>query len=405
MSDSQSPEEGARRVLPEFRVTGLQPWSVSSFPPDNGHPSPTLASQIENTSRTINIKPNKRPGLKKKPYPSPLPEQIFASATQQMSHIQKRSSIKQNICANHEGIHKSINGKRTQQAEQVRLETIVGMIRGNTSRKRPRDQSEQWLDNEISFHSTPRCQLVDSPIILEALIEGFLVRRIYVDGGSSFENVVGGIFPGEESYPIGTINLNVTIGEPKRLQTIPMEFSVVKSHSPYNVILGRTGLRSLGAVASTIHSMIKFLTANGIATMITKRETLYEFRRMEEAQGPAMERRITLPRIQAPGSVGTTNQGKKEGRWQTHKQESQMTPDNHHPAHLRKTLKQMKKLRERMNTLKGHSKASLRRRWPFMTTIWTKQLLTEETCSLSVDPNSLKYYESMPMISLGLRQK
>ncbi|GJZ14199.1 hypothetical protein Tco_0549429 [Tanacetum coccineum] len=33
----------------------------------------------------------------------------------------------------------------------------------------------------------PGCQLVDSPIILEALIEGFLVRRIYVDGGSSSE--------------------------------------------------------------------------------------------------------------------------------------------------------------------------------------------------------------------------
>ncbi|GJT09252.1 reverse transcriptase domain-containing protein [Tanacetum coccineum] len=73
-------------------------------------------------------------------------------------------------------------------------------------------------------------------------------------------------FSGEVSYPIGTINLNVTMGEPERLRIIPMEFAVVKSHSPYNVILGRTGLRSLGAVASTIHSMIKFPTANGIAT-------------------------------------------------------------------------------------------------------------------------------------------
>ncbi|GJV86079.1 reverse transcriptase domain-containing protein [Tanacetum coccineum] len=33
----------------------------------------------------------------------------------------------------------------------------------------------------------PGCQLVDSPIILEALIEGFWVCRIYVDGGSSSE--------------------------------------------------------------------------------------------------------------------------------------------------------------------------------------------------------------------------
>ncbi|GKF18647.1 hypothetical protein Tco_0063565 [Tanacetum coccineum] len=116
----------------------------------------------------INIEPNKRPGLKRKPYPSPLPKKIFASATQQMSQIRKRSFRKQNFSANRKGKHKSINGKRHEQAEQVRLRNIVGMIRGNTSRKRPREQSEQWLDNKISFPSTPGCQLVDSPIILEA---------------------------------------------------------------------------------------------------------------------------------------------------------------------------------------------------------------------------------------------
>ncbi|GKC88440.1 hypothetical protein Tco_1149089 [Tanacetum coccineum] len=203
-----------------------------------------------------------------------------------MAHVQKRSSEKQNLNANHRDKHKSINGKKSEQAKQ------------------------------ISFPSTPGCQLVDSPIILEALIEGFLVRRIYVDGGSSsevmyehcFRNLraetraklkesrtplVG--FSSEVSYPIGTINLNVTMEEQERLWTIPMESEVVKSHSPYNVILGRTGLRCLGAVASTICSMIKFPTANRIATMTTKRETLHECQRMEEAQGPAQEGRITFP--------------------------------------------------------------------------------------------------------------
>ncbi|GJU39370.1 reverse transcriptase domain-containing protein [Tanacetum coccineum] len=251
MTDSQSPEEGVGRVLLEFRVTGPQPWSVASFSPDNGHPSPTIISKIENTSRMVDIKPNKRPGSKKKLYPPSLPEQIFAPAIQQMFQIQKRSSGKQSLSANCEV-----------------------------------------------------CQLVDSPIILEALIEGFLVRRIYVDGGSSSEVIyehcfrnlgaetraklkesrmplVG--FSGEVSYPTGTINLNVTMVESERLRTIPMEFAIVKSHSPYNVILGRTGLRSLEVVASTIHSMIKFLTADGIATVTTKKETLHECRRMEEA--------------------------------------------------------------------------------------------------------------------------
>ncbi|GJY50857.1 hypothetical protein Tco_0441704, partial [Tanacetum coccineum] len=48
-------------------------------------------------------------------------------------------------------------------------------------------QTEQWMDNEISFPSVPGCQLVDSPIILEPLIKGFQGRRIEEDGGSAPE--------------------------------------------------------------------------------------------------------------------------------------------------------------------------------------------------------------------------
>ncbi|GKE20345.1 reverse transcriptase domain-containing protein [Tanacetum coccineum] len=188
----------------------------------------------------------------------------------------------------------------------------------------------------------PGCQLVDSPIILEALIEGFQVRRIYVDGGISFEvmyehcfrnlrtetkaklkeprtPLVG--FSGKVSYPIGTIDLNVTMGELGKLRTVMMEFAIVKIYSPYNVILGRTGLRSLGAVASTIHSMIKFPTANGIATMTTKREIHQECRRMEEAQGPALEGRTVPPPLlmQAPEPEGTAIKDKEGSRGQMDK--------------------------------------------------------------------------------------
>ncbi|GKE06463.1 hypothetical protein Tco_1398481 [Tanacetum coccineum] len=106
-----------------------------------------------------------------------------------------------------------------------------------------------------------------------------------------------------------TINLSVTMGEPRRLQTMPMEFTVVKSHSSYNVILGRTGLRILGVVASTIHSMIKFPTANGIATMMAKRETLQKSQRMEEARGPTLERRTILPQMQTSEPEETTSKG------------------------------------------------------------------------------------------------
>nr|GEV09281.1 hypothetical protein [Tanacetum cinerariifolium] len=94
------------------------------------------------------------------------------------------------------------------------------------------------------------------------------VRRIYVDGGSSSEimyehffrnlsyrtrsrlresrNLLVG-FSGEVN-PLGVIDLEVTIGECGRTRTVMMEFAVVKSPSPYNALLGRTGMRSLEAI-------------------------------------------------------------------------------------------------------------------------------------------------------------
>ncbi|GKA21797.1 reverse transcriptase domain-containing protein [Tanacetum coccineum] len=289
--------------------------SVASFMTGSTATPPTLVNRYQRTKGHNDLyKPNKKDMVLKKTamFHHPYRSLYLHRQLKQMSQNSKEKLQKENFSANHE-----------EEIEAV---------------KDPANKAEQWLDNEISFPSTPGCQLVDSPIILKALIEGFLVRRIYVDRGTSskvmyehyFRNLraetraklkesrtplVG--FSGEVSYPIGTINLNVTIGDPERLRTIPMEFAVVKSHSPYNVILGRTGLRSLGAIASTIHSMIKFPTANEIAIVITKKETLYECRRMEEAQGPVLEGRIAFPQIPALGSEGTTNTSREEIQGQT----------------------------------------------------------------------------------------
>ncbi|GJW44856.1 reverse transcriptase domain-containing protein [Tanacetum coccineum] len=72
-------------------------------------------------SRTINRKPNKDPTLRKKSHPSSPPEQMFASATQQMVGNQKRSSGGQNLIANREGRHKCIDGIEPEQRKHVRL--------------------------------------------------------------------------------------------------------------------------------------------------------------------------------------------------------------------------------------------------------------------------------------------
>ncbi|GJT28323.1 hypothetical protein Tco_0908598 [Tanacetum coccineum] len=179
------------------------------------------------------------------------------------------------------------------------------------------------MDNAIAFPSVPRYQLMDCPVVVDALIEGFRVRRIHVDGGSSsevmyehcFRNLsyrtrsrlkesrvplVG--FSGEVSYPLGVIDLEVTIGECRKTRTIIMEFAVVKSPSLYNALLGRTGMRSLGAVASTIHSMIKFPTSNGIATIATTREISKRVQKIEEAQALSRHARVTDPTLMQTSS-------------------------------------------------------------------------------------------------------
>nr|GEV02817.1 reverse transcriptase domain-containing protein [Tanacetum cinerariifolium] len=92
--------------------------------------------------------------------------------------------------------------------------------------------------------------LLNCPVVVEAMIEGFRVRRIHVDGGSSLEvmyehcfrsltyrtrsrlresriPLVG--FSGEVNYPMGVIDLEVTMGECGKTRTIIMEFAVVKS--------------------------------------------------------------------------------------------------------------------------------------------------------------------------------
>ncbi|GJS97649.1 reverse transcriptase domain-containing protein [Tanacetum coccineum] len=171
-----------------------------------------------------------------------------------------------------------------------RLAHLVKDIRqgGQKSKGPAKGKEKHWMDNAITFPSVPRYQLMNCLVVVEAMIEGFRVRRIHVDGGSSSEVI-------EVSYPMGVIDLEVTMRECGKTRTVIIEFAVVKSPSPYNALLYRMGMRSLGVVASTIHSMMKFPTSNGIATISTTRETLRECRRIKEAQDLSRHTRVADP--------------------------------------------------------------------------------------------------------------
>ena len=153
------------------------------------------------------------------------------------------------------------------------------MIRSFGEKKRMNSHREEdWMKVPITFPSFTTRDLSDEPLIIEGDIEGYLVRRIYVDEGSSvdvmyehcFNNLSADIrerlrdtstslvgFSGETNKPLGKIELELRFGDHSMYRRTMMTFCVVRSPSPYNVILGRTGLKKLRAIPSTIHSMIK----------------------------------------------------------------------------------------------------------------------------------------------------
>ncbi|GKB99975.1 hypothetical protein Tco_0986112 [Tanacetum coccineum] len=168
------------------------------------------------------------------------------------------------------------------------------------------EERESDLTDELTFLAIPQNQLTDEPIILEGMIKGHQVRRILVDGGSlskinyehCFKSLIINIrsrlrrcrtplvgLSGETYHPLGVIDLRVTMGKARRNKTVLMEFAIIKCHSPYNAIIRRTKMRILGVVSSSIHSMMKFPTNQGVVMMETSREALWECRQLEKVQG------------------------------------------------------------------------------------------------------------------------
>ncbi|GKA90624.1 hypothetical protein Tco_0812494 [Tanacetum coccineum] len=75
-------------------------------------------------------------------------------------------------------------------------------------------------------------------------------------------------FSGEYSWPLGDVPLEITIGEGLLTVTKTLNFVIVRSDSPHNLLLGRTAMQQMGIVVSTIHGAIKFHTPKGIGTLL-----------------------------------------------------------------------------------------------------------------------------------------
>nr|GEV58541.1 hypothetical protein [Tanacetum cinerariifolium] len=79
-------------------------------------------------------------------------------------------------------------------------------------------------------------------------------------------------FSREHSYPLGEVPLVIIIGDSLFRRMEVLNFVIVRSGSPHNLLLGRTAMQRMGIVVSTIHGSIKFHTPRGIGTVFSTYE-------------------------------------------------------------------------------------------------------------------------------------
>ncbi|GJZ84510.1 hypothetical protein Tco_0649849 [Tanacetum coccineum] len=92
---------------------------------------------------------------------------------------------------------------------------MIRAISLKEKKRKVQEVTEEWMNTPITFPLVSTEDVSDETLIVEAEVEGYLFRRIYVDGGASTD-LVG--FVGEATKPLGKIELEVCFGSERRLE-------------------------------------------------------------------------------------------------------------------------------------------------------------------------------------------
>nr|GEU32152.1 reverse transcriptase domain-containing protein [Tanacetum cinerariifolium] len=122
----------------------------------------------------------------------------------------------------------------------------------------------------------------DEPLIIEAVMEGYLVRRVYVDQGASMEMMFEHLF--ENWSPAIRSRLRDT-----QMDLVGFAGGVVKplGKNDLEVVFGDDGIKipPSGLLDNTLHGPI----ARGVTTLVTRSAIISECRRLERKQMVAQE--------------------------------------------------------------------------------------------------------------------
>ncbi|GJZ84956.1 hypothetical protein Tco_0650295 [Tanacetum coccineum] len=176
---------------------------------------------------------------------------------------------------------------------------------------------EDWMNAPITFPPISSDDVSKDRIIVEDEVEGYLIRRVYVVQGASvevmfehcFENLPATVnarlkethmdlvgFAGDVVKPMGKIDLEICFGIEGLCRRTIMKFRVIRAPLPYNIILGRSGIKILWAISSSLHCMMKLPTSRGIATLMTRSVIISECRRLEKKQMIEEELKEKVPK-------------------------------------------------------------------------------------------------------------
>jgi hypothetical protein len=175
-----------------------------------------------------------------------------------------------------------------------------------------------WSGQAIGFTQEDHPPQVPRPgqsaMILPAIIAGFEVSRIFVDGDSSLNLIYAdtlrkmnislanltptdthfhGITPEKPSYPLGKILLDVQFGTRENFRKERLEFEVIDFPSQYHAILGRPAYARFMAVLHYTYLLWRIPGPNGPVivkgsfTMVDKCDK--DFHKMSETFGMQAE--------------------------------------------------------------------------------------------------------------------
>nr|GEW00471.1 reverse transcriptase domain-containing protein [Tanacetum cinerariifolium] len=164
---------------------------------------------------------------------------------------------------------------------------MVYEVGKNRKRKCRGRWEEDWMSAPITFPSIPSDDVSDEPLIVEAEIEGYLVRRVFVDQGAAvqvmFEHCFRNFCPAIQAR-VSRTHMELVGFSGEQLRTIKkIELEVVFRNE------GLSRRTMMKFTVSTTHAMIKFPTPKGIATLVPRRDAIFECRQIEVRQASPEE--------------------------------------------------------------------------------------------------------------------